>query len=1216
MHRLTAGAGYRYLLRNTASGDCDRSGAGGLTAYYTETGNPPGRWRGSGLAGLAGGDGVRAGALVTEEAMAHLFGAGRDPVTGLVLGRAYPVFAPATDRIRDAAARLPTSMGAVERQAAIETITKVELAKPTRTAVAGFDLTFTVAKSASTLWALAGPRTQQAVLDAHRAAVTDALTFLEDTALFTRTGTDGCAQVRTRGMIAAAFDHWDTRAGDPNLHTHVVLANKVQGPDGAWRSVDSRALHHAVVAVSELYDNLFADELTRRLPVAWRWRDRGPKRTPAFELDGVSDDLLRVFSTRSAQVDQAMVDALATFTADHGRAPNRIEITRLRQVATRATRPPKHVHPLGELLATWRHRATTGGHDPDRVVGAVLHHPTAGPGWASTEVPDDVVGHLATATLEQVITRRSTWTRANVLAEAARQTRGLQMATVSDRHDLHTRVVDRVLARCVSLAAPEVFTVPAEYRRPDGTSVFTRVGEDRYTDTRVLDAESRLLAATGDRTAPVAPEDDVAAVTGSPISRTRHRGQVTLAADQREAVQAIETSGRRLDVLVGPAGTGKTTTLLALRRSWERTHGPGSVIGLATSATAAGELADALGIGCENTAKWLYESHGPGAAARRDRIADLAQSLAQADARTGGRRIGQLRSALARARAEQQGWALRPGQLLIVDEASLAGTFQLDALTAQATAAGAKVLLVGDHAQLSAVDAGGAFALLAERGHPATLRTLWRFHHPWEAHATLLLRAGNPRVLDTYDDQGRIQAGPGEVMLEEAYAHWRDSAAAGHTAILLAADQRTVDALNDRAHTDRVTEGVVAPHGITTPTGVTIATGDRVVTRHNARHRRVPTGGYVRNGDLWDVTATHPDGALTLTRVTRHDAPTGTTSGARSSRPAVRLDAAYVAAHVELGYATTTHRTQGVTVDHAHALAAPGMTRENLYVAMTRGRHLNNVYVAIDGVDPTCDALPDPHGTSPGLDILARILATSGAEISATQTLARAQDEAGSLHRLAPIHHTLATDAATRRWRPLLPTCGLDPGQVTALWASPERPALIGALRRGEARCLPMQRILTQLVRDHTEAHGRTRGADVDLATALTRALTEFLDAGRPTRDPHEADHVGPLEPIDPTDPAADPIGQLDALITARVSTLTALAIATHPAWMRPLDPEPDPGPEHQAWTAAVAAHVTHRDLHQLTEPGQLAPRTGPPPLALATAPHTARHHEARSIHR
>src|SRR3712207_4508677 len=198
VHRLSAGAGYQYVLRHTAAGDCDRSGPAPLTAYYTAQGNPPGRWLGGGLAGVHAGEGLAVGTVVVEAAMANLFGAGRDPVTGEPLGRAYPSFAPARDRIHAQVAALPDAMTDDHRAAAVEAITRVELAKPRPSAVAGFDMTFSPPKSVSTLWALADPATQGAVLAAHRAAVEQALGFFERTALFTRTGTAGCEQRPTR----------------------------------------------------------------------------------------------------------------------------------------------------------------------------------------------------------------------------------------------------------------------------------------------------------------------------------------------------------------------------------------------------------------------------------------------------------------------------------------------------------------------------------------------------------------------------------------------------------------------------------------------------------------------------------------------------------------------------------------------------------------------------------------------------------------------------------------------------------------------------------------------------------------------------------------------------------------------------------------------------------------------------------------------------------
>ncbi len=129
---------------------------------------------------------------------------------------------------------------------------------------------------------------QVAVVDAHRTATDAVLQLIEDRYLFTRTGTNSCMQVETRGMIAAAFDHFDTRASDPNLHTHVVIANKVQGPAGNWRSVDGQVLHRVAVACSEVYDDLFADALAARLPITWSTpRPAARDGTAAFEIDGI-----------------------------------------------------------------------------------------------------------------------------------------------------------------------------------------------------------------------------------------------------------------------------------------------------------------------------------------------------------------------------------------------------------------------------------------------------------------------------------------------------------------------------------------------------------------------------------------------------------------------------------------------------------------------------------------------------------------------------------------------------------------------------------------------------------------------------------------------------------------------------------------------------------------------------------------------------------------
>ncbi|WP_019873303.1 MobF family relaxase [Sporichthya polymorpha] len=569
LSRLSAGAGYKYLLRHTACGDACREAGSPLTGYYAASGYPVGRWHGRGLVGLDAGRGLAAGTAVAEEAMAALFGTGHDPVNGEALGRPYPAYRNVEGRIAEALAELPECLNTDERNARTAEIETTERARPVRTAVAGFDLTFTVPKSASVLWALGHQDVQTAVMEAHREAVTTVLDLIEERFLHTRVGHGGCAQVGTRGMIAAAFDHWDTRTGDPNLHTHVVIANKVQGADGKWRSVDSRALHHAAVALSEVYDDLIADAISARLPVAWSWRDRGERRSPAFEIAGLPDELLAVFSTRSGQIAAAMQHLIADFRMRHDRDPNRREILRLRQQATLATRPDKTVRPLGELIGRWRTTATDlTKRTPEQIVAAALQvHPHA---------PAPAVDALAQFALAAVVERRSTWTRANLLAEAARASRQVRTPDPAARVALLDRIVEAAVGKCVALDPPELFDVPHRFRRPDGSSLFARPAEHAYTAIAVLEAEDRLVAATDTLEAPAVHADALTPVlTAAALGMPGARG---LTADQAGAVAAIASSGRLLDVLVGPAGSGKTRALRALRSAWENVHGPGSVL--------------------------------------------------------------------------------------------------------------------------------------------------------------------------------------------------------------------------------------------------------------------------------------------------------------------------------------------------------------------------------------------------------------------------------------------------------------------------------------------------------------------------------------------------------------------------------------------------------------------------------------------------------------
>src|SRR5665811_7275 len=194
---------------------------------------------------------------------------------------------------------------------------------------------------------------------AHQAAVKDALTFIESHALFTRTGTNGVRQVDVNGLVAAAFTHRDSRAGDPDLHTHVAVANKVQTTDGRWLAIDGRILYKAKVAASETYNTALERHLTASLGVVFAERpnfDRSKR--DVREIVGVNPALNTRWSSRRASIEFRRDELAVAFLRDHGRPPSPVEMIVLAQQATLETRDPKHEpRSLTEQRTTWRHQA-------------------------------------------------------------------------------------------------------------------------------------------------------------------------------------------------------------------------------------------------------------------------------------------------------------------------------------------------------------------------------------------------------------------------------------------------------------------------------------------------------------------------------------------------------------------------------------------------------------------------------------------------------------------------------------------------------------------------------------------------------------------------------------------------------------------------------------------------------------------------------------------
>jgi len=219
IRRMSLGSGYRYLMESVAVGDGAKRPASDLVAYYSKSGTPPGVFLGAGLVGLADGLGVEKGSPVSEEHLLRMLGLCADPVTGKPLGRApNRAVASVRKRIAERVAAIPAGVTAGERTAMVARIEAEEHARSgrLRAPVAGFDLTFSPSKSVSTAWALADPATKAVIYDCHRRAIDIVLAFAEAEVFHSRSGTDGVFEEDIVGVVAAAFTHWDSRAGDPS----------------------------------------------------------------------------------------------------------------------------------------------------------------------------------------------------------------------------------------------------------------------------------------------------------------------------------------------------------------------------------------------------------------------------------------------------------------------------------------------------------------------------------------------------------------------------------------------------------------------------------------------------------------------------------------------------------------------------------------------------------------------------------------------------------------------------------------------------------------------------------------------------------------------------------------------------------------------------------------------------------------------------------------
>ena len=408
--------------------------------------------------------------------------------------------------------------------------------------------------------------------------------------------------------------------------------------------------------------------------------------------------------------------------------------------------------------------------------------------------------------------------------------------------------------------------------------------------------------------------------------------------------------------------------------------------------------------------------------------------------------------------------------------------------------------------------------------------------------------------------------------------------------MLIAETHDDVTALNGRARADLILNKTLNPdREVELRDGTAAGVGDTIITRLNKRELRTLVGrDWVRNGDIWTVTAVGDDGTITIAR----DYGTGTTVGDDGTIKARRrgrrfggsivLPASYVAEHVDLGYAVTAYRAQGITTDSTHVLVEPTSTRETFYVAMTRGRHANHAYVTLDRADDHAQLHPgdDPHATA--RSVLYGVLQHSGAELSAHETIVAEQEQWGSIAQLAAEYETIAAAAQHDRWAALIRCSGLSDEQAESAIESEAFGPLAAELRRAEANHHNLDALLPRLV--------AARGFDDadDIAAVLhyrvERATGRPAGSGR-TRKPTRL--IAGLIPqahgvIDVEMRAA--LDEREELIAARADAVLDGALAESVPWTKALGTRPTEPRRAAAWRKSARVIAAYRDRYRVTD--------------------------------
>ena len=792
--------------------------------------------------------------------------------------------------------------------------------------------------------------------------------------------------------------------------------------------------------------------------------------------------------------------------------------------------------------------------------------------------------------------KKTRWTRADLIA-AIGQARPAGAAVTGS---VLETLADRALAgdsgeRVELLTAPEWPRVPDSLRRANGESALGPHGAELYASQAQLTLEERLLAQAQAPAAPPLAPDVAARMLGATRQRLEAQlrpdtpttaaalNEVTgsgLRMDQAAAAYFILTSPRRAEVMVGPAGTGKTRTATELARIWAAA-GMGPVVALTTSSNARNVIRQeaarhGVTLAAYNTAEWLGHTESQ--------------------------------------REGRQPVELAPGSLIILDEASMMSLPDLAAVIRRAAAHGAKVVVTGDPMQLQAVESGGGMTMLARRNGHVQLSEASRFTQPWEREATLRLRQGDVTVFADYAQHDRLHLGHGEDILEDAARAYLHERLSGKDTLLMAGTDAMAAELSRRVRGDLIRWGIVSDGpSIRVRNGYRVSAGDWIMARRNDNMIDAgERGRKLANRDVLRIIDVDSDGTGTRVRVTRligRDPADGTEQW---SAPFL-VPRSYLWRDAQLAYAVTFHTGEGRTVDSGISVFTGDEDRQAVNVGLTRGRDRNDAYV-ISGwqiADPRPGAPPapelarqdrldreraglgieedheherqEPRERTTAEQILAACLNRDGQQMSATETREAAWSDADRLDVLGAQWQQVDRQASQQRYQQALHAAlpadlarqVVDDPAATWLWRS---------LREAEAAGLDGSATLCRAIAAGQLADAESVAKVIDWRIRQHTAGMPALPA-RPWAD--QVRQTG--------DPDMDRYWQeLAEAMTDRQRRLGEHAAEHRPPWTQPLGPVPDHPVDRADWEHKASLVAAYREMWDHTHPyDPIGPKPG-----------------------